>query len=38
MIILELAGMFKTMNLPDPTVTLFDDLFLKGFEDRDVQF
>ena len=32
MIILELAEPFKTMNLPDPTVTLLDGLFLGKYQ------
>ena len=38
MIILGLAESFKTMNRPDPPVTLFDYLFLESIWDRDVKF
>ena len=32
MTILGIAESFKTMNLPDPTVTLFDGLFLGKYK------
>ena len=39
MTILGLAESFKTMNQSDPTVTLFDDLFLSEImKDIDVKF
>ena len=38
MTILGQAESFKTMNWPDPMVTLFDGCFLESIKDRDVKF
>ena len=38
MTILGLAESFKTMNRPDPTVTLFDAYFSENIEDKELKF
>ena len=37
MTILGLAKLLKAMNRPDPTVTLFDSLFLKKYKRQGIE-